>query len=115
VYCFVQPDGLGAIAITDKEYAGRVAVTLLKDTLNAFKAVHAATWRGGKEDHSCKFPKLEEMLRDYQEPEKVDKILRVNAQLAETKDLLVKTIDKVSEWVGGWGCYLSRITYSCGF
>ncbi len=97
IYSFVQPDGLGALCITDKEYHARVAVTLLKDMLSAFKSVHALSWRSAKEDYSCKLPKLEDALQEYQAPEKVDKILKLNTQLNETKDLLVKTIDKVLE------------------
>jgi synaptobrevin homolog YKT6 len=97
VYCYVQSDGLGAVAITDKVYPARVAVSMLKDTLAAFKAVHAVTWRAAKEDYACKFPKLEEILAQYQEPAQVDKIMKLNNQLAETKEMLVKTIDKVLE------------------
>lgn len=95
VYSYVQADGLGMVAVTDKEYPSRVAVTMLKELLAAFKSVHAAGWRAAKEDGACRFPRLEEALREYQEPTQVDKIMKVNAQLAETKDMLVKTIDKV--------------------
>ena len=97
VYCFVQQDGLGAIALTDKAYPARVAVTMLKDLLAAFRAAHAATWRAAVADGACKFPRLEEALREYQDPTKVDKIMKLNVQLAETKEMLHKTIDKVLE------------------
>ena len=98
VYCFVQQDGLGAICMADKSYPARVAVTMLKELLAAFRAAHAlATWRAATADGACKFPKLEEALKEYQDPTKVDKILRLNVQLAETKDILHKTIDKVLE------------------
>ncbi len=97
VYGNVQGDGLGCIAITDKDYPARVTVTLLKELLTSFKSIHAVTWRSCKEDNGCKFPRLEEALKEYQEPAKVDKILKLNTQLTETKDLLVKTIDKVLE------------------
>lgn len=98
VFCFVQPDGLGAIAVAEKAYPSRVAVTLLKEMVAAFKAaVPTATWRSATVDGACKFPKLEEALKEYQDPTKVDKVLKLNAQLAETKDMLHKTIDKVLE------------------
>lgn len=35
-YCFVTAEGLGAVAICDKEYPARVAVTMLKETITAF-------------------------------------------------------------------------------
>ncbi len=97
VYCYVQADGLGGIAMTDKEYPARVAITMLKELLSAFKTAHALAWRSCKEDGACKFPKLEDALKDFQEPAKVDKIMKLNVQLAETKEVLHKTIDKVLE------------------
>lgn len=97
MYCFVQMDGLGCIVVADKAYNARVAITLAKEMVNGFKTVHGASWRGAKEDCSCKYPKLEEALRDYQDPTQVDKIMKLDKQLAETKDILHKTIDKVLE------------------
>ncbi len=35
------------------------------------------------------------MLAEYAEPAKVDKLMKLDRQLHETKDILVKTIDKV--------------------
>jgi synaptobrevin family protein YKT6 len=35
------------------------------------------------------------MLAEYAEPAKVDKLMKLDKQLLETKDILVKTIDKV--------------------
>jgi hypothetical protein len=55
----------------------------------------SATWREAKAEGSCRFPKLEDALREYQEPAKVDKIMKLDKQLNETKDILYKTIDKV--------------------
>jgi hypothetical protein len=40
-------------------------------------------------------PRLEALLRDYQDPTKVDKIAKVDKSLAETKEVLTKTIDAV--------------------
>ena len=36
-YCMIGSDGLGAVAICDKEYPARVAVTMLKELLAQFK------------------------------------------------------------------------------
>ena len=40
VYCFVMPDGLGVIVVTDKEYPARVAITMAKELIADFKALH---------------------------------------------------------------------------
>ena len=52
-------------------------------------------WRSATADNSCKYPRLEAALLEYQEPTKVDKIAKLDKQLGETKDILYKTIDAV--------------------
>ena len=56
---------------------------------------NSATWRTCKVEGACKQPKLETLLAEYAEPAKVDKLMKLDKQLLETKDILVKTIDKV--------------------
>lgn len=95
-YCYITGEGLGAIAICDKEYPARVAITMLKELMTEFKAGEfGARWRDTKEDFVCKTPQLEVALREYQEPAKVDKLMKLDRQLTETKDILYKTIDAV--------------------
>ena len=94
-FCVVGTDGLGAIAICDKEYPARVAVTMLRELTAGFKAEHGVRWRAATEECSCKYAPLEAALREWQEPEKMDKIMRLDKQLTETKDILYKTIDAV--------------------
>ena len=40
---------------------------------------------------------METALAEYQDPAKVDKVMKLHNQLNETKDILYKTIDKVLE------------------
>lgn len=94
-FCLVGPEGLGAIAICDKEYPARVAVAMLKEQLAGFKGEMGTRWRGATDELACKYAPLEGALREYQEPAKVDKILKLDRQLTETKDILYKTIDAV--------------------
>lgn len=54
-----------------------------------------ATWRRTVGECACKLPKVEESLLKYQEPTNVDKILKLDKQLNETKEVLYQTIDKV--------------------
>lgn len=46
-------------------------------------------------DQGARFPQLEAVLAEYQEPAKVDKIMKLDKQLTETKDILYRTIDEV--------------------
>ena len=55
----------------------------------------SAKWRSATVEGSCKVARLEALLRDYQDPTKVDKIAKVDKSLAETKEVLTKTIDAV--------------------
>ena len=52
-------------------------------------------WRSATADGACKFARLEPALVEYQEPTKVDRIARVDKQLAETKEVLHRTIESV--------------------
>lgn len=46
-------------------------------------------------DGSCKLSHLEAQLAEYQDPAKVDKLMKVDKSLAETKEVLHKTIEAV--------------------
>jgi len=94
-YCLVGSEGLGGIAICDKEYPARVAVAMLKELLAGFKGEAGTRWRSATEELSVKYAPLERALAEYQEPAKMDKILKLDRQLEETKDILYKTIDAV--------------------
>ena len=52
-------------------------------------------WRSATVEGACRFAALDPALVEYQEPTKVDRIARVDKQLADTKDILYNTIDAV--------------------
>ena len=52
-------------------------------------------WRTVRDDLTCKCARLEPTLLKYQTPNEVDKVMRVDKQLSETKEVLYKTIDAV--------------------
>lgn len=52
-------------------------------------------WKAVKADHGLRYAALDSTLAEYQDPAKVDKIMKLDKQLAETKDILYKTIDAV--------------------
>ena len=56
----------------------------------------SAAWRACKTEPSAlKLPKVEQSLKEYQDPTQVDKLLKVDQQLSQTKEILLQTIDKV--------------------
>ena len=95
VHIYAQPDGLVSVVLTDAEYPARVAMSLCRELLTGFVRANGDTWKAAREDNSMEYPPLEEALKEYQTPEKVDKIMRIHTTLGETKDVLVQTIDQV--------------------
>eukprot|EP00929_Paragymnodinium_shiwhaense_P036456 TRINITY_DN19536_c1_g1_i1.p1 TRINITY_DN19536_c1_g1~~TRINITY_DN19536_c1_g1_i1.p1 ORF type:complete len:200 (+),score=33.30 TRINITY_DN19536_c1_g1_i1:108-707(+) len=96
-FCVKQADGLTAIAVCDTEYPSRVAFTMLRETLEGFVKEKGDTWKRAEEDNIMRYPPLEGTLKQYQTPEEVDKIMRLETSLAETKDVLHQTIEAVLE------------------
>jgi synaptobrevin family protein YKT6 len=91
-FCYRQEDGLCAIAVCDRDYPSRVAFTMLRSLVERFAREHARTWRAVEDDNACRFPELEAALAEYQTPEKVDTIMKIQSSLAETKEVLVRAL-----------------------
>lgn len=103
---------LAAVIVTDLEYSGRVAHSLLTKILDEFTAkVPRTTWEprandarrnaaaGAKpqalvESYS---KELQAYVTKYQDPKQADTIMRVQQELDETKIILHKTIESVLE------------------
>ena len=94
-FCYVLHDGLGVVAFCDTEYPDRVAMSMLRKVLGNFQAAHGETWKGVKDDYGAKLAGLEELLREYQDPAAVDKLMKLDRQLLETKEVLHKTVEAV--------------------
>jgi hypothetical protein len=53
--------------------------------------LHGDAWKGATTDNAFRFPELETAIADYQSPEKVDSIMKIQSTLAETKEVLVSS------------------------
>ncbi|KAF7313781.1 SNARE protein [Mycena chlorophos] len=88
-------ENLAAVIITDQEYPVRPAFSLLTKVLDDFVAkVPQSSWENPS---SISFPELATYLSRYQDPRQADTIMRVQAELDETKIVLHKTIESVLE------------------
>lgn len=100
-HCLKGKDGLGALIISDAEYKAMLAFCLMQDLLVQFrrKFDDAAIRLKGREDHGFDdaFPELAKLLVDCQDPKKVDKVLKIHAQIDQTKAVMYKTIDSLLE------------------
>ncbi|CDR41042.1 CYFA0S06e00584g1_1 [Cyberlindnera fabianii] len=98
-HAFARSEGLAGIIITDKEYPVRPAYTLLNKVLDEYISAHPPVqWKNATEaSSSLAMPELETYIKKYQDPSQADSIMRVQAELDETKVVLHKTIESVLE------------------
>ncbi|KIM31642.1 hypothetical protein M408DRAFT_327120 [Serendipita vermifera MAFF 305830] len=86
-------ENLAAVVITDEEYPVRPAFSLLQKLIDDFvTSVPKTTWSNPS---SIDFPAAKAYLAKYQDPKQADQIMRVQAELDETKIILHKTIEGV--------------------
>ncbi|KAG8901366.1 palmitoyltransferase [Tulasnella sp. 403] len=86
---------LCAVVITDQEYPVRPAFSLLAKILDEFaSAVPESQY---SDPSTINFPATQSYLAKYQDPRQADNIMKVQAELDETKIILHKTIESVLE------------------
>ncbi|KAF7324767.1 SNARE protein [Mycena kentingensis (nom. inval.)] len=94
-HVYHDTEKLAAVVITDQEYPVRPAFSLLSKLLQDFAAkVPKALW---DDPAKISFPELQSYLSRYQDPRQADAIMKVQAELDETKIVLHKTIESVLE------------------
>ncbi|KAF8320365.1 vesicle membrane protein [Clavulina sp. PMI_390] len=95
VYNRGGPESLVGVMIVGGEYPLRPAFSLLSKVLDEFStAVPQASYGNPS---SIQFPQLATYLEKYQDPKQADAIMKVQAELDETKIILHKTIEGVLE------------------
>uniref|UniRef100_A0A7I2V3A1 Synaptobrevin homolog YKT6 n=1 Tax=Homo sapiens TaxID=9606 RepID=A0A7I2V3A1_HUMAN len=88
-HVYVRNDSLAGVVIADNEYPSRVAFTLLEKVLDEFsKQVDRIDWPVGS-PATIHYPALDGHLSRYQNPREADPMTKVQAELDETKIILV--------------------------
>ncbi|KAI8319375.1 synaptobrevin-like protein ykt6 [Martensiomyces pterosporus] len=95
-YVYRQHNGLSGIAVTDKEYPARVALSLTAKILDEFTKEYSEDRIKGA-TANVSFPQLDDYVKKYQDPNQADSIMRVQQELDETKVVLHKTIEGILE------------------
>ena len=97
--CHVQmkANGLGMCVITDKEYPGRVAFSLINDTLMKFEEACGKLWASAQANAFDTFEPVVHAINHFQDPQEADKICKIQKQLDDTMNVMHQTIDKVLE------------------
>ncbi|CAD5221308.1 unnamed protein product [Bursaphelenchus xylophilus] len=96
--CFVRPDNLCGVCVTDQEYEDRVGFVCLSKVLDEFaQAVPSSKWPQIHKEEECDFSKLNELLVKWQNPREADALTRVQDEVEETKVVLHNTMQSVLE------------------
>ena len=96
-YCYTLAEGIGAVVICDEEYPARVAFGLMNKVIDEFMRLHSGLWQTQTVDSALPFPSLAATLLKAQDPMAVDKVMKIQAELDSTKEVLHSTIDGVLE------------------
>ena len=97
-HCYRRVDGLTGIVVSDNEYQERVAHSLIAKLLKEFENKFANQWNKVKSDTDMDFAQIGTLLKEYQNPEKADKMLKLQKNLDEIKDIMHKNIEEVELW-----------------
>merc|ERR1719378_167942 len=83
--------------MTDADYPQRIAFQLETQCVTGLRAMHekalATTTRTKDEDWSC--PQIPALVRQYQNPEAVDKIAQAMSDVEEVKAIMLTNIDSL--------------------
>lgn len=96
VHVQMRQNGLAGCVITDQEYPARVAFSLISDMLAKFWEAQSGSWTTIAEN-SLSFAPLNQAIAEYQDPQKADKICKIQKELDDTMEVMHQTIDKVLE------------------
>ncbi|KEP62697.1 UNVERIFIED_CONTAM: SNARE protein [Hammondia hammondi] len=95
-HVFVHSSGLAATVLSTAAYPMRVAFGLITQALRGFQDIYAGQWENITDDvkEGIMFNKEgSDMLKLYQNPVEADKLLKVQRDLDEVKDVMLKNID----------------------
>ncbi|KAH0474262.1 MAG: hypothetical protein KVP17_003243 [Porospora cf. gigantea B] len=92
-YAYVHPSGLAAAVLTDNEYPMRVAFNLLSAALRDFFESYGMKGLEASADQELEWPRGMELLQEYKDPDSADKLSKVQRDLDEVKEVMLKNID----------------------
>ncbi|EPR60050.1 SNARE protein [Toxoplasma gondii TgCatPRC2] len=95
-HVFVHSSGLAATVLSTAAYPMRVAFGLITQALRGFQDIYAGQWENITDDvkEGIMFNKeASDLLKLYQNPVEADKLLKVQRDLDEVKDVMLKNID----------------------
>ena len=96
-HVIVKQEGIAVAVCTDEDYPQRVAQSFMLKALDGFLNVHGQKWKDINQPTDLPTPQLQALITKYQDPEQADDIAKINKDLGETKQILIKSIDQLLE------------------
>jgi len=96
-HVYVHPRGIAGAVMTDAEYPQRVALSLIHISIDTFLKEYELSFEAYEVDQSLQVMGLDALLTKYQDPHQADPIMKIQKDLEETKQVLVKSIDQILE------------------
>mmetsp|Transcript_87566 Transcript_87566/g.121545 ORF Transcript_87566/g.121545 Transcript_87566/m.121545 type:complete len:202 (-) Transcript_87566:67-672(-) len=96
-HVLVRHDGLAVVVTSDEDYPQRVAFSLILKVLDGFCNLHGDKWQAAAANTALPCPQLEPLLKRYQDPNEADDVAKINRELDETKEILIKSLDQLLE------------------
>lgn len=94
-HCMVTFKKIGIVVISDGDYPVRVAYDYMNKIVDAASSAHGDAIFKITSDSSLTIPGMDATMAKYQEPKEVDNIAKLQKDIAETKDILIQTMDKL--------------------
>jgi synaptobrevin family protein YKT6 len=88
--------GLTCTAITDVSYPQRVIFTMMSQIMREFNE-EWPEWVNSNQDGNVQSSVLIRMFEQYQNPEEADKVMKIQKNLDDVKDVMTKNIEDVLE------------------
>ncbi|XP_065648594.1 synaptobrevin homolog YKT6 isoform X2 [Hydra vulgaris] len=93
-HVYVSNEGISGVAIADKDYPQRVAFNMLNKIINEFMDCVKSPYTQDNPS-VINFNLCETYLQKYQNPTDADPMMKVQAELDETKIIMYNTIEQV--------------------
>lgn len=88
-------DGLAGIIVTQKDYAVRVAYTLINKMMQDYENMYQSAWKNAKSDVTLEPDFMKKDIMLYQNPAEADKLTKIQKNLDDVKDIMHKNIEQV--------------------
>jgi len=93
-HCYGRTEGIAGVIISKGKYPSLAAHQILSKVVDEFLSQNpVSSINAANTDNSVNFPALKKYLQEYQDPNQVGSITRIQQELDETKIVLHKTIE----------------------